>query len=252
MNMNAKKACVALLVSISTFTVQESIAATNPNTLPTEDTIKQLVQQCAPEVHPDTMLKIIKLESGFHPFVIGVNESPRTVHRFNNPRDAARKARELIAEGKSIDMGLGQINSLNLPLLKMTPEQVFEPCENIRAAALILTEAYTRTSAKTRDQGAALDQALSIYNTGKPDRGIRNGYVSKVRAQRYQVPALDAGAAEAPPAALQAEPEGPPPSWDVFANARYRGPRERASAAEGPQETASAPQAAVMLFGEPE
>lgn len=252
MNRSVLKAGVALLVLLSTFNAQATRAATNPGTLPDEQSIQQLVMQCAPEVHPDTMLKIIKLESGFHPFVIGVNETPRTVHRFNNSQDAARKARQLIAEGKSIDMGLGQINSLNLPLLKMTPEQVFEPCENIRAAALILTEAYSRTSGKSRDQREALDQALSIYNTGKPDRGIRNGYVGKVRAQRYQVPALDAGAAEAPQAALQAEQEGPPPSWDVFANARYRGPRERDSAAEGPQETASAPQAAVMLFGEPE
>lgn len=215
-------------------------------------TIERLVATCAPEVHPNTMLKILKHESGLERYIIGVNETPRRVFRFDNAAAAATKARELIAQGKSIDMGLGQINSVNLPGLKMTPEQVFEPCENIKASAYLIAEAYTRTSARFQGH-AALDQALSIYNTGRVDRGIANGYVSRVRATRYVVPALDADAAELPPqaasVAVEAQPEGPPPAWDVFANAQYRGPR--ASEAPAATEPAAALPAAVMLFPDP-
>lgn len=221
-------------------------------------TIEQLVATCAPAIHPNTMLKILKHESGLQPYIIGVNERPRAVFNFQTPEEAAQKARELIAQGKSIDMGLGQINSVNLPGLKLTPEQVFDPCTNIKASALILAEAYERTREKYPDQAIALDQALSIYNTGRVDRGIANGYVEKVRGVRYVVPALDAGANDVAPAAAvaavvqPAQQEGQPPSWDVFANAQYRGPR--ASAAPSPAETQQPPAAQtapVMLFGAP-
>lgn len=238
-------AVIALICSVNIASAQE--------TQPAPEKIAQLVTACAPQVHPNTMLKILKHESGFQPYLIGVNETPHKTYSFKSAAEAARKARELIAQGKSIDMGLGQINSANLPALKMTPEQVFEPCENIRASAYILTQAYKQTSAQFRDERDALDHALSIYNTGKTHRGIANGYVSKVRATRYAVPALDAAQSGAPAAVEEAEPDGPPPSWDVFAVARYRGPREAAARTEAPQaqQTASAEPTAAMLLVEP-
>lgn len=230
------------------------LANTAQEKVPYDETrMLQLIDRCAPNIHPDTMLRVTKHESGFHPYIIGVNAKPREVFRFQTGEQAATKARQLIAEGKSIDMGLGQINSVNLDGLKMTPEQVFEPCENIRAAAFILEEAFTRTRGKYQDQRAALDQALSIYNTGKTDRGIANGYVGKVRAASYVVPALDERATVEVAAAEEAQADVPPPSWDVFANARYRGPRsgENREEASKVQKTSAASAAAVMLFGEP-
>lgn len=208
------------------------------------DSIVELVNRCAPSVHPNTMLKLLKHESGFQPFIIGVNATPRQVFNLKNADEAAAKARELIAAGKNIDMGLGQINSANLARLKLTPEQVFDPCTNVQASAQILAQAYRQTSEAQGGQRAALDQALSIYNTGNTARGIANGYVGKVRSAQYVVPALDAEAAA--PQAPQLREEGPPPSWDVFAQARYRGPREAPQAQEATP--AADPAAPVMLF----
>ncbi|MEB1764611.1 transglycosylase SLT domain-containing protein [Xanthomonas campestris pv. campestris] len=218
----------------------------------------QLVTSCAPMVHPNTMQKLIGHESAHQPYIIGVNEKgkPRQVFRLNTQQEAVEKAKSLIAEGKSIDMGLGQIWSGNLKGLNLTLEQVFDPCTNVRVAAQLLTQAYDRAVKVAKNEAEALDQALSVYNTGRFDAGISNGYVSKVRGTPYKVPALDAGAGEAaqPPAVLQAQPEGPPPAWDVFANARYRGPREstaQPTPADEAQPQAASTTAPVMLFSEP-
>lgn len=218
----------------------------------------QLVTSCAPMVHPNTMQKLIGHESAHQPYIIGVNEKgkPRQVFRLKSQQEAVEKAKTLIAEGKSIDMGLGQIWSGNLKSLNLTLEQVFDPCTNVRVAAQLLTAAYERAAKVAKTESEALDQALSVYNTGRFDTGIANGYVGKVRATPYKVPALDAGevVAAQPPTVLQAEPERPPPSWDVFANARYRGPRDGApqpTPSDEAQPQAASTTAPVMLFSEP-
>lgn len=64
--------------------------------------------------------------------------------------------------------------------------------------------------------------ALSRYNTGHPQRGIRNGYVARVEAAAARLSL--ASAAASPPAPSQRPirlvAETPPPAWDVFARAR--------------------------------
>lgn len=223
-----------------------------------QEQLQDLVNTCAPDVHPNTMFKILGHESGFNPYIIGVNErdKPRQVFRLSSQTEAAQKADELIAQGKSIDMGLGQIWSGNLARLKLSTRDVFDPCKNIATAAKILLEAYERAEAQGYTGTEAMDQALSLYNTGKFNNGIRNGYVQRVRGQRYRVPALDGDAAQAaePPAAavaVQAQPMAPPPAWDVFANAQYRGPAAPQEAADNAPNEKPSTATPVMLFGEP-
>jgi type IV secretion system protein VirB1 len=86
----------------------------------------------------------------------------------------------LIDAGLSIDMGLGQINSRNLSWLGLTLESVFDPCRNLQAMQAVLLSGYEK-AAKTHGPGQqALVAALSAYNTGHPERGVRNGYVASV------------------------------------------------------------------------
>ena len=63
------------------------------------------------------MEKLVAAESGFNPFAIGVNGPDRASYAPRSANEAAQIAARLIAEGKSIDMGLGQINSANLSWL---------------------------------------------------------------------------------------------------------------------------------------
>lgn len=174
--------------------------------------ILALAAHCAPLVAPQTLLPIVKVESAFEPLAIGVNGVPRLTVKAASKPDAVAKASALIAAGRSVDLGLGQINSKNLNWLGLTVEAAFDPCQNLAAAAKVLQAGYDpKTPAETQ---GALRRALSRYNTGDAHRGIANGYVGKVvKASGELVPALSA-TNDLKPDAYQAE--SPPPDWDVF------------------------------------
>jgi type IV secretion system protein VirB1 len=99
---------------------------------------------------------------------------------FADADEAAALARRYIAQGYSIDLGLMQVNSRNLAQLGYTIEQVLDdPCTNIRAGAAVLTADYA-AAVQTHGEGqAALQAALSAYNTGDFYRGFANGYVDR-------------------------------------------------------------------------
>ncbi|WP_421932382.1 lytic transglycosylase domain-containing protein [Phenylobacterium sp.] len=180
-----------------------------------------LATACAPQVAPQTLLAIVQVESGFDPLAIGVNGAPNLTPRPRTAGEAAATARALIGVGRSIDLGLAQLNSRNLAALGVTIDQAFDPCRNLAAAARLLQANYAAALAEQPAGQAALRAALSRYNTGHPTRGLSNGYVAKVAAA---VPAL-APAPLTPPQTLASapEPEAPAPAWDVFARAPASG-----------------------------
>jgi type IV secretion system protein VirB1 len=176
-----------------------------------------LAAQCAPAVAPETLLSMVQVESGFQPLAIGVNGTPRITVAARTPAEAAVKASRLIATGRSVDLGLAQINSKNLAWLGVSVEAAFDPCRNLAAAASVLQAGYAPTGAV--DEQPALLRALSRYNTGDDRRGFRNGYVAKVtRAAAHIVPALRGAPAAAPQSSDETPvtPSPPRQPWDVF------------------------------------
>src|SRR3990167_7991228 len=101
-----------------------------------------VVAQCAPAVAPETLLSVVQVESRFDPLAIGVNGKPRVSVSAATPKEAAAKASALIAAGRSIDLGLAQINSKNLGWLGLSVEAAFDPCRNLAAAARVLQAGY--------------------------------------------------------------------------------------------------------------
>ena len=165
---------------------------------------------CAPNVAPVTVQAIAQVESGDNPLAVNVNGTGVQPTPAGNAQEAARLAERYIARGYSVDIGLMQVNSRNLAALGVTVEQVLDPCRNIHAAATILTADYA-AAARTRGDGkAALQAALSAYNTGDFYRGFTNGYVARYYGPG-SVPALSGGVHEAA-AAKQAKPPPPPPN----------------------------------------
>jgi type IV secretion system protein VirB1 len=147
--------------------------------------LTSLLLTCAPMVAPETGIRLVRHESGGNPYAIGVN-GPYLVRP--QPRTAAQavatsKALLAMPGVRSIDVGLGMINSDNWARLGLTLEQVFEPCTNLQAMQAVLLPSYQRAVRVHGPGEAALQQALSEYNTGHPTRGISNGYVSKVYLQ---------------------------------------------------------------------
>ena len=177
-----------------------------------------LAAHCAPTVAPETLLSVVAVESRFEPLAIGVNGLPRVTLAPTSVDDAVARAGELIAAGRSLDLGLAQINSKNLAWLGLSLREVFEPCANLKAAARVLQEGYGRSDPDRVGQQAALRTTLSYYNTGHPSRGVGNGYVGKVEAAAGRiVPALSSGHAVVSTAlAPETPPEQPSAAWDVF------------------------------------
>ncbi len=142
-----------------------------------------LAQQCAPTIAYQTVQAVVMTESGARPFAIGINGGARITRQPLNKEEAVATANTLLGMGLSIDMGLGQINSNNLSRLGLTVEQVFDPCTNLRAAETILRGCYDPAAVRLGHGQAALQAALSCYNTGNTRAGFTNGYVWKVYAK---------------------------------------------------------------------
>lgn len=167
--------------------------------------ILSLILTCAVGVDPGTMQSLVTQESGGKPYIIGVNTKPHQYFEFTDKTTATKKVIELIKQGHSVDLGLAQINSANFERLSVTVEEVLDPCTNLTLGAAILEENYLRAIKQFGEGQAALNAALSAYNTGNFQAGIENGYVEKVR-KKYKVPAVSE--------AEQTES----PSWDALSN----------------------------------
>jgi type IV secretion system protein VirB1 len=133
------------------------------------------------------MRAIVMVESGGNPYAIGDN----TARRSYSPRsyqEALATAKTLIAQGHSVDLGLGQVNSSNLAGYHTTAAAMllYPGCENLIVASQILTNAYRWAAATYQDQRQALFGAISAYNSGSLYAGAH--YVNLVVAAAQQAP----------------------------------------------------------------
>lgn len=182
-------------------------------------TFMALAAACAPQIAPETLLAVARVESGLDPLAIGVNGAGGRALRPVDRNVATAQANALIAAGGNVDLGLAQINSRNLGKLGLTVAGAFDPCLNLSASARVLQTSYRRAAPLGgASEQARLRTALSFYNTGDATRGWANGYVAKVVAAAAHVPPQAAG-----PTARRADDGAPPPAWDVFARARWIG-----------------------------
>lgn len=192
----------------------------------------ELLMMCAPAVDPVTMAAVVKQESGGRPWVLN-NNTTRKSATFESKAAAVAAAVAAVGRGESVDMGLAQINSKNLPALGLSVTQVFDPCTNVAAGASILAAGYEQTG--------SLGSALSMYNTGRSDSKVGLAYAQKVFAQAgVKVPGIPGGQlaklpagpsfathpAALPPVRLAATPSpfaaGLSPSGSVLQPANWR------------------------------
>lgn len=150
-----------------------------------------LASTCAPDIHFDTLRAVIKHESRGNQFAVGINKGEKLRSQPKNLEDAVRIAKDLVKRNIDFDAGLGQINVRNWKWLGLTPETVFDPCTNLRAAQTVLKDCYVRAQAKYPHPQEALLAAFSCYNTGNFERGFTNGYVDRVLvAAEVKVPGI--------------------------------------------------------------
>lgn len=137
-----------------------------------------LIQHCASGMDYPVAHAIVKQESAFNPYAIGVNKGGKPVKQPKTYAQAVATAKQLLASGYNIDLGLGQINSSNLKWLNLSVEQAFNPCANLKAMQTVYLECFKKSG--ETGLGTKMQRALSCYNTGNARLGFKNGYVNKV------------------------------------------------------------------------
>ncbi len=146
-----------------------------------------LAQQCAPDVHPDTLRRIVQVESSFNLYAIGVvgghlQRQPR------NREEAIATAQWLERNGYNYSVGLAQVNKTHFSRYGLTLATAFEACPNLWVGGQILTDCFVRANHARSDEQAALRDALSCYYSGNFITGYQRGYVRKVVADGAAVP----------------------------------------------------------------
>jgi type IV secretion system protein VirB1 len=177
-------------------------------------TFSALAARCAPSIPEWVLGAVARTESNFHPWRLHDN----TARASDDPPSlvaAEAEAAAWIEAGHSVDLGLMQINSGNLPALGMSVNQALDSCASLAAGAAVLRAAYGGGPIQAGQQ-AALLMALSIYNTGSPLKGITNGYARRVMRNASAVPET-ASLPQTPPATAP----DMPPAWNVSATGDY-------------------------------
>lgn len=139
-----------------------------------------LAADCAPWVAPQTLAAIVRTESQFKPFAININGGAKLERQPATKEEAVVTAKWLLNNNYNIDLGLGQVNSVNLTKTNLSVEDAFDSCKNLAASATILKWNFESASKHIPDEQAALQAAISAYNTGSFTKGFGNGYVQKV------------------------------------------------------------------------
>src|SRR5699024_3369277 len=89
----------------------------------TPNELSAVVAEGAPQVGPDTMLRLIDHESKGNMFAIGVNAKPaHKAYYPKNKKEAINNATELLEADHNIDMRSAQINSANFTRLNLNVE----------------------------------------------------------------------------------------------------------------------------------
>jgi type IV secretion system protein VirB1 len=143
-----------------------------------------LAQRCAPTVAPRTMAAVVRVESGFNPYAIGIVGGALT-RQPKNLSEAVATAEALEQGGWNFSVGMAQVNRYNLSKYGLNYGTAFEPCANLRAGSKILEDCFTRANRSMSEQ-RALQAAFSCYYSGDFTRGFRSelpgarSYVQKV------------------------------------------------------------------------
>ena len=139
------------------------------------------IQQCAPMVDQQLMMRIISIESSHNPYAIGVVNA-RLQRQPQNLTEAKATANFLENAGYNYSVGLAQINRSNFSRFNLNFNNVFDACTNLNAGGQILSECLNRASARGY-QADVTHKALSCYYSGQLNSEVGTQYANKVLAK---------------------------------------------------------------------
>lgn len=99
-----------------------------------------LADRCAPDVAPQVLERLMKVESSFNPYAIGV-VGGRLARQPRYKEEAIATAQHLERAGWNFSLGLGQVNRYNLDKYGLDYETVFDPVTTPAPPAIFLMNA---------------------------------------------------------------------------------------------------------------
>jgi len=147
-----------------------------------------LLDQCAPQVSPVLMQALVRTESAWQPFAIGMDRAQGDVKQPSTIEEAVATAKSLAAAGRRFSVGLAQIHVSNVELYGMTWEQAFDACQNLTVGQKILWNFYHRASASGYSGVSAIWAALRGYNSGGVERAVSDEYANRIFAYMSSAP----------------------------------------------------------------
>lgn len=164
--------------------------------------VPALIQQCAPMVSPVLMRSLIRKESSFNPFAIGLHDAAKPKAQAGKPLDQVQQVLERLQRNDQptglddalqvvdvletaklgFSVGLAQISIGNVKAAGMTWRQAFDPCTNLTMGQQLLWD-FFRTARNQGYSGAdAVFAGLRGYNSGSvhPGRGKSNEYAAAI------------------------------------------------------------------------
>jgi type IV secretion system protein VirB1 len=159
------------------------------------ENLTSLQARCLPDAPPSTLRAIVQVESGGNPYAMQIdfphallkrwNLAPGTLRLKRQPRDQAEAIEWLdYFDGFHVfvDLGLMQVSTAEARRRGIPPKFLSDPCNNLRVGWQILEDDYTSEVKLYGPGQLALHHAISRYNTGNSQKGIENGYLSRVLA----------------------------------------------------------------------
>jgi type IV secretion system protein VirB1 len=153
-----------------------------------------LRDRCIPDAPISTLAAIVQTESGGNPYALQIDfpnallrrwhMRPGTLRLSRQPKDSTEAVawmRYLSSFDILTDIGLMQISAAEAQRRQIDPLTLFEPCANLRIGWQILQGDYAIEVQHYGPGQAALEHAISRYNTGTSNGGIDNGYDARVQ-----------------------------------------------------------------------
>ena len=139
-----------------------------------------IVQQCAPSIEPNLALRLIKQESNFNPYAIGLDGKAVLTPQPKTYEEAVSVAERLIKEGKGFSVGVSQVHISNIKQLGLTWKQAFDPCINVSHGENILQNFYGAALRAGYVGNEAVFMSLRGYNSGSIFNPVSNQYAANI------------------------------------------------------------------------
>lgn len=125
------------------------------------------------QVPREILAAVVRVESAYNPFAIGVVGN-RLARQPVNKEEAIATVKSLESRGYNYSVGIAQVNRTNFSKYGInSSELAFDICKNLEAGSKILQECFSRS-------GADWGKAFSCYYSGNFVTGYKHGYVQKV------------------------------------------------------------------------